>query len=332
MDDTKKGIGDVKPVLKEGPRKTIHVYALLFFIVCFAAVLTWIIPAGKFDTMENPNTGVTQYVAGSYHQVEANPQNLWDVFKAVFSGWINSADLVFAVFAMGAWVEVVQATGLIERSFGRLVKTMAGKEKVAVLVITFVMALTGAVGVKPTIPLLPLGILLAISLGYDAFVGLMMMFIGNGIGFAIGPFQVQSVGIAHEIAGLPRFSGSDVRIALFLISYAIVAFFMVRYMRKLERDKSASLADASQLGDIAKMKLSDYESQPLSWRDILNIIISFGGFAFLMYGVAAWKWSTKDYGPLFLAVCVASGIVGRLSVDTISNSIVKGFEKIVLLP
>lgn len=192
--------------------------------MCFAAVLTWIIPAGKFDTMENPNTGVTQYVAGSYHQVEANPQNLWDVFKAVFSGWINSADLVFAVFAMGAWVEVVQATGLIERSFGRLVKTMAGKEKVAVLVITFVMALTGAVGVKPTIPLLPLGILLAISLGYDAFVGLMMMFIGNGIGFAIGPFQVQSVGIAHEIAGLPRFSGSDVRIALFLISYAIVAF------------------------------------------------------------------------------------------------------------
>lgn len=33
MDDTKKANIDVKPVLKEGPRKTIHVYAL-YFLLC----------------------------------------------------------------------------------------------------------------------------------------------------------------------------------------------------------------------------------------------------------------------------------------------------------
>ena len=35
--------------LSDKPIQGIHVYALLLFIIVFACILTWIVPAGEFD-------------------------------------------------------------------------------------------------------------------------------------------------------------------------------------------------------------------------------------------------------------------------------------------
>ena len=46
--------------------------ALLFMLTIFAAILTWVIPAGEFDTEQVENT--TRVIAGTYHAIEQSPQ------------------------------------------------------------------------------------------------------------------------------------------------------------------------------------------------------------------------------------------------------------------
>lgn len=42
--------------------------ALLFMLTIFAAILTWVIPAGEFDTEQID--GTTRAIAGTYHAIE----------------------------------------------------------------------------------------------------------------------------------------------------------------------------------------------------------------------------------------------------------------------
>lgn len=49
-----------------------HVFVLLFGIIVFAAIMTWILPAGDFDRVTN-STGQKIVQAGTYHLVKAHP-------------------------------------------------------------------------------------------------------------------------------------------------------------------------------------------------------------------------------------------------------------------
>ena len=43
---------------------------ILFWIICFVAVLTYIVPAGQFDTVVNESTGASVVDPATFHEVE----------------------------------------------------------------------------------------------------------------------------------------------------------------------------------------------------------------------------------------------------------------------
>lgn len=49
--------------------------ALLFMLMIVCAILTWIVPAGEFDTEKVGN--LNKVIAGTYHTVEASPVGPW---------------------------------------------------------------------------------------------------------------------------------------------------------------------------------------------------------------------------------------------------------------
>lgn len=49
-------------------------YTVLIIIIAIMAILTWIIPAGKYDTNEAGGL-----IAGTYQTVESNPQGIYDI-------------------------------------------------------------------------------------------------------------------------------------------------------------------------------------------------------------------------------------------------------------
>ncbi len=106
-------------------------------------------------------------------------------------------------------------------------------------VVTFVFGLLGAVvGFENNIAIVPIGILVSLALGYDLMVGGAAMTIGGiGLGFATSPINPYTVGVAHEIAELPVFSGFGLRTLYCLSSMAVLAFSISKYAKK-NRSKS----------------------------------------------------------------------------------------------
>ncbi|MDT6518416.1 YfcC family protein, partial [Enterococcus faecium] len=48
-----------------------HSYTLIFILIILAAILTWIIPSGQFETVVENVAGMekTTVVPGTYHQI-----------------------------------------------------------------------------------------------------------------------------------------------------------------------------------------------------------------------------------------------------------------------
>ena len=63
-----------------------HTFLIVFSIIIFSAILTWIIPGGSFDREIVTVNGVNREIikADSFHFTEQQPQT-WQVFSAFFA-------------------------------------------------------------------------------------------------------------------------------------------------------------------------------------------------------------------------------------------------------
>ena len=145
--------------------------ALLFMLMVFCAVMTWIVPAGEYDTEQVGS--LNKVIAGTYHVVESTSQGPWALLMAVVQGFYKSAKLMFMIMFCGGAVEVLQKSGSIEAAFGKIASNKRLNTKVLVLLVMAFMSVGGAAGVfaNPVVALVPIGVILANSLGYDAFTG-----------------------------------------------------------------------------------------------------------------------------------------------------------------
>lgn len=57
-------------------------YTILFLLIIFDAALTWIIPAVSYDRAMNETVGREIAIAGTYQEVDPNPQGIVDIMLA----------------------------------------------------------------------------------------------------------------------------------------------------------------------------------------------------------------------------------------------------------
>ena len=111
-------------------------YTILFGLIVFVAVLTWIVPAGQFDRVSNEALGKDVPVPGTYQVVDANPQGIFDVlmvpikgFYDPSSGVANAIDVALFVLVIDGFLGVVNSTGSINTGIARARVSMKGREK-----------------------------------------------------------------------------------------------------------------------------------------------------------------------------------------------------------
>ena len=108
--------------------------ALLFMLMIVCAILTWIVPAGEFDTEKVDN--LNKVIAGTYHTVEASPVGPWATIMAVVQGFYKAAKLMVMIMFVGGAVEILEKTGAIHAAFGKL----ASKQNLNVNVLVFLVS------------------------------------------------------------------------------------------------------------------------------------------------------------------------------------------------
>jgi uncharacterized ion transporter superfamily protein YfcC len=151
--------------------------------------------------------------------------------------------IILFILMVGGAFAVLDASGILEAGLQKLVRAFQGRKYLLLLIISlFFMVLGAFFGIfEEVVPLVPLILVLSYSLGWDALVGLGMSILATNLGFSAAITNPFTIGVAQELAGLPLFSGTWLRIPIFITIYLLLAFFLVRYARKIEREPRASL-------------------------------------------------------------------------------------------
>ena len=102
-------------------------YTILFVIILIMMVLTWVIPAGQYEYVQNGD--VSQPIAGTYHRVAANQQSIFDVILASFHGFYEAVEISLFILMVGGFLGVVMQTGAINAGIARVIQLLNDKEK-----------------------------------------------------------------------------------------------------------------------------------------------------------------------------------------------------------
>jgi len=96
--------------------------ALLFFMQLAALVITWLLPAGEFDTRTN-EAGRQLVIPGTFELVPDQPAlNPLVILTAIPRGLADAQDVIFFVFLIGGVLAIIRQTGAIEALMGRVLQ------------------------------------------------------------------------------------------------------------------------------------------------------------------------------------------------------------------
>lgn len=305
-----------------------HTYVLIFFVILIAAVATYIIPAGVYEKVEDPNTGRTVVDPDSFHYVDPNPVKPFDVIQAIPKGMKDASTIIFFIFIVGGAFGMIQGTGAIEAGIGKAVKSLEGKEKILIPATMFIFSLGGATFgmAEETLVFIPMGVALARALGFDAITGTAMITLGAAAGFTGGWMNPFTVGVAQGIAQLPLFSGIGLRLAGWVVFLAIAVWYVVSYSLKVKADPTKSVIYDLEQENKEVMKLEEIPELTSKHKLVFGVIVI--GFAFIIYGVFKLGWYITEISSMFLLMGIVSGLVGGSGVNKTARDFVDGAKSL----
>jgi uncharacterized ion transporter superfamily protein YfcC len=324
----------------------------LFALIVLAAIATWAIPAGVYNT--NATTG--EPVPGTYHEVAAKPARiLVDSLTAPINGlygiedakgninYYNSGslfgaiDIALFILVIGGFLGVTMRTGAIQAGIGSLVQRMQGRERWMIPVLMGVFALGGTTFgmAEESLAFYALVITVMIAAGYDALTGAAIVLLGCGIGVLGSTVNPFATGIASGIAGLSISEGIIGRLVILIAGLAIGIFFVLRYADRVKRDPSKSLVYELKAENEAHFRADSQAGTATMTRKQKLVLALFAlAFAVMIYGVVPWEdigipfptwwWWFPEMTASFLLFAIIIGLVGRVSEGDLTTSFVDG--------
>lgn len=305
-----------------------HPYVLIILLILLCTILTYVIPAGVYDRYVD-ESGTTIVDADSFHYVDQTPVGPFEMVQAIPTGMGEVGWIIFLVFIIGGAFGIINKTGAIEAGLNASIEKVKGKDAVLIIFLMVIFSLGGATFglAESTLIFIPICVMLARALGYDAIVGMAIVNIGAVCGFAAGWMNIFTVGVAQGIAEVPLFSGMGYRILTHVVVLAIAVIYVLRYARKLRQDPSKSPIASLEQTALAETKL-DAETYEFTKRRKAVLLIALIGFIILIYGITH-GWSTgTQISSLFLVMGIVCGFAGGLKSGEIADAFVEGAKSV----
>ena len=286
-------------------------YTIIFAMILLSALLTWFVPGGEYVKGEEGTL--------SYRDVESVPQ-LFGVFTALYHGFVKQSGIIIFILIVGGSFWLLNSTGAISVGIGRFIRSVGRYHKVVLVAITLLFSLAGAIfGMsEETIPFVGIVVPLVVSMGYDAFLGMLIVYVAANVGFSSAFLNPFTVGIAQEMAELPLFSGMEYRLFCWAILTLLLILFVLFYAKSVY--KAPQTAAEQQIFAAP---------QPMSAAQKIILIILFATIVLLVVGVTLWGWYMAEISGLFLAMGIVSGIVAGYDSGRISSEMIAGAKDIL---
>lgn len=307
--------------------KTPHTYALLIMIIIIAWVLTYLIPAGEYQ--REKKGGQTLVVSGTYHEVAAQHGSFLEVFRAIPQGLISGSEIVFYIFLVGGAFGIIHKTGAFENGVNKAMYALGKANYLMIpLTMTVFSILDFSIGLaEETIIFVPIGILIARTLGYDALTGAAMVILGAASGFIGGMLNPFTVGVAQKVAELPMFSGWGLRTIIYLFILIAAITTVMRYGHKVKKDKTKSLV--YDLEQEEKDFTNKKAAQQFSKREALCLLLIVLAILINVVGIFTLNWSFNEMSANFLMIGIMAGFVGGLGFNGTFDALIEGMQNVL---
>jgi uncharacterized ion transporter superfamily protein YfcC len=291
-------------------------------MVLLAQVLSYLIPAGSFDRVENA-AGRLQVVPGSFQLTPDSPALSPLAFlTAIPKGLNGAAEIIFFVFIIGGAFAVLKATGAVDAGMGALLRRWGDRPFWLVAGGTALFAIgSSTIGFgEEYFPFVPVLITLALALGYDRITAVGIIMVGYGVGYGAALINPFTVLLAQDIAGLQPASGLWYRIVLMLVFLPIGIHHVWSYAKKVGGDPAASLvADVSAPAGVFISGRGEGEAgakdPPMTATHKLVVTAVGIALILLVYGLSQWHWYLVEMGAVFVALTLVMAMIARVSPD-----------------
>lgn len=195
-----------------------------------AALLTWVLPAGRYQRVEDAETGRTVVVAGTYERVDPRPLGPFEALVAIPLGMADAAGVIFFIFLVGGAFAVAEQTGALGAAVAWLQRLLGDRQVPLIVAVCVVFGLGGALSntQEEIVAVMPLLLLLARRLGCDPLTAVAMSLGPAGVASAFSPVNPFQASLAQRVADLPLGSGWEFRLAFLIPALALWSWAAVR--------------------------------------------------------------------------------------------------------
>lgn len=312
-----------------------NTYVIIALIIVLSAMLTWFIPGGQYVKADDGSL--------TYEAVESVPQT-WQVFTAVYHGFVKQAGIIIFILVVGGAFWLLNATGAVETGIKRFIVMIGNRDKMVLVLLTVLFSLAGAVfGMsEETIPFVGIVVPLVISMGYDSFMGMLVVYVASNVGFSSAFLNPFTVGIAQGMADLPLFSGMGYRLFCWAFFTSLLVVFVLVYARALRlRSGTGEVGAYSQAGAYSTVGASystvgersrttvQEPAEPLSRRQRWILIVLLLTVVALVVGVTCFEWYMPEITGLFLAMGILCAAIAGFSADRTVKELMSGAKDIL---
>jgi len=302
--------------------KVPHTLVILSGMVILAQLLSYLIPAGAFDRVENA-AGRLQVVPGSFHFTPNAPAvSPLASLTAIPKGLSGANEIIFFVFIIGGAFAVLKGTGAVDAGLGAILRRWGDRPfwLVAGGITLFALGSSTIGFGEEYFPFVPVLITLALALGYDRVTAVGIIMVGYGVGYGVALINPFTVLLAQDVAGLQPASGLWYRLVLLAVFLPIGIHHVWSYAKKVGLDPAASLvADVSgpDVMSISSGRDGEIGANHPAMTTTHKLVLTTVGvtLVLLVYGLSRWHWYLVEMGAVFLALTVVMAVMARMSLD-----------------
>ena len=334
-------------------RAGLTAFSIIFLIIILLAVLTLFLPEAIFagDAIVD-GSGV---VAASFK----------DVILAPVLGFENAADVSIFILILGGLLAVVAKTGALETGVKVLVKKLKGNELVLIPILMFIFSIAGTTYgfLEESVPFYALLSFTMVAAGMDTIVASATVLLGAGagvLGSTINPFATGAAIAAAQDAGVTVNQGTIMilGVILWLVSLGIAMFFVMKYAKKVKKDKGSTFLSLQEqkVMDKKYSKEEKEEAVKLSGKQKATLILFAITFVVMILGFIPWVdlgvisaevadsgthwsafltgncfgyWWFEDAAAWFFLMTIIIGVVNRFSEKDLVETFVAGASDIL---
>ena len=318
MNSTEK---ELNSDLKFGLKSFITICAILFGIMVFVGILTFIIPAGKYLVDENGKV-----IPNSFIFIESTTRlPVWRWLTApiealiIGEGNFNVIQIIAVLLVLGGTFKVLDKAGGLVAIVSIIVDRFYDKRYLLIWVITLLMmTLASCFGLQEELLIL-FPILLSISkaMKWSKEQAVSLILITTGVGFTTATFNPFTVGVASNLAGISVLEGLWYRVIIFAVLYLFACLYLT-YMAKKDEKKNLDIENDQNFEHLTEELKVEYNKKAKMivalFLTALLVIVVFSIVPFL---------ADLGLGMVFMALAFVVGtfIIGKKCLGSFKNTL-----------